>query len=69
MLQRGAKAVDVYFPAGSEWLDLWTGADVGKPSHWVRMPAPLAKPAVFIRKGAPSATVIEDGLKSLGILT
>jgi len=31
-------------------------------------PAPLAKPAVFLRKGAPAAQQIIDGLKSAGIL-
>jgi sulfoquinovosidase len=68
VLDKGAEAVDVYFPTGSEWLDLWTGGDSGKPGRWVRMPAPISKPAVFMRKGAPSRAVIEDGLKSVGIL-
>lgn len=69
VLDKGAETVEVYFPAGSEWLDLWTGADAGKPGHWIRMPAPLSKPAVFIRQGTPSKAVIEGGLKSEGILT
>ena len=69
VLNKGVEAVEVYFPVGSEWLDLWTGTDAGKPGHWVRMPAPVSKPAVFMRKGTPSRAVIEDGLKSAGILT
>jgi sulfoquinovosidase len=69
VLDKGADAVDVYFPVGAEWVDLWTHAEAGKPGHWVRMPAPLSKPAVFVRKGSPSRTLIEEGLKSVGILT
>ena len=69
VLDKGADAVDVYFPAGSEWVDLWTRLDAGKPGHMVRMPAPLSKPAVFIRKGSPSSAVIKEGLKSVGLFT
>jgi sulfoquinovosidase len=69
VLDKGAEAVEVYFPANSEWVDLWTRTDAGNPGHWVRMPAPLSKPAVFIRKGSPSSAVIEEGLKSVGIFS
>jgi alpha-glucosidase len=69
VLDKGADAVEVYFPRGAEWIDLWTHADAGKPGHWVRMPAPLSKPAVFVRKGSPSSAVIEESLKAIGILT
>jgi alpha-glucosidase len=69
VLDKGADAVEVYFPRGTEWIDLWTRADAGKPGHWVRMPAPLSKPAVFVRKGSPSSAVIEQSLKAIGILT
>ena len=69
VLDKGADAVDVYFPVGSDWVDLWTRVDAGRAGQWVRMPAPLSKPAVFIRKGSHSRAEIEDGLKSVGILT
>jgi len=69
VLDKGADAVEVYFPEGSEWVDLWTRSDAGKPGRMIRMPAPLSKPAVFIRKGSPSSALIEEGLKSVGIFT
>ena len=37
--------------------------------EWAVRPAPLSRPAVFLRKGAPSAGVILAGLKSVGVLT
>ena len=30
VLDRGAEAVDVYFPEGDAWADLWTGAEAGR---------------------------------------
>ena len=69
VLDKDANAVDVYFPAASDWVDLWTGTEVGKPGRWLKMAAPLSRPAVFIRKGSPSRAVIEQGLKSVGVLT
>jgi alpha-glucosidase len=68
VLDKGASSVDVYFPGGDKWTDLWTGADMGEAGHWVRMPAPMGKPAVFLRKGTASASQIIDGLKSGGVL-
>jgi alpha-glucosidase len=68
VLDKGLSTVDVYFPDGAEWVDLWAGADAGKSGEWMRMPAPLSKPAVFIRKGAPSADAILGGLKQVGVI-
>jgi alpha-glucosidase len=68
VLDKGRDTVDVYFPMGSQWTDLWTGAAVGQEGEWMEAPAPLSKPAVFLRKGAPAAQQIIDGLKSAGIL-
>ncbi|MGI8486706.1 MAG: alpha-glucosidase [Thermomicrobiales bacterium] len=68
VLDKGADTVEVYFPAGEEWTDLWTGLDAGKPGEWLRMPAPLGRPAVFLRKGAPSSDEILNGLKGVGVL-
>lgn len=69
VLDRGADTVDVYFPVGSAWIDLWTGTDAGSAGDWSTMPAPLGRPAVFLRKGAASADQIVSGLKSVGVLT
>jgi sulfoquinovosidase len=68
VLDPGVDALDVYFPAGSEWTDLWTGTDAGKPGAFSRMPAPLSRPAIFLRKGAASADEICAGLQSAGVL-
>jgi len=68
VVDKGADSVDVYFPGGTEWIDLWTGQDAGKPGEWQRMPAPIGKPALFIRKGSPSMDEIINGLRSTGIL-
>ena len=68
VLDKGASSVNVYFPKGSAWTDLWTGADAGREGAWARMPAPLGKPAVYLRKGSASAGAIIDGLKGVGIL-
>jgi alpha-glucosidase len=69
VLNKDADTVDVYFPAGTAWVDLWTGTDAGSVGDWSTMPAPLGKPAVFLRKGAASADQILSGLKSAGVLT
>lgn len=68
VLDKGATAVDTYFPRDAEWIDLWTGADAGTPGAWSRMPAPLSKPAVFLRKGSAAATEVRESLKQEGIL-
>jgi alpha-glucosidase (family GH31 glycosyl hydrolase) len=68
VLDKGATTVAVYFPTGSQWTDVWTGVDAGKEGQWVDMPAPLSKPAVFLRKGAPSAEEILGGLRSVAVL-
>ena len=68
VLDKGRDTVDVYFPMGSQWTDLWTGAEVGEAGEWMEAPAPLSKPAVFLRNGEPAAQQIIDGLKGVGIL-
>jgi len=67
-LDKGADSVEVYFPEGSEWTDLWTGADAGRAGDWVRMPAPLGKPAAFLRKSGAANAEIIAGLKGVGVL-
>jgi sulfoquinovosidase len=68
VVDKGADTVDVYFPASSEWIDIWTGQDAGKAGEWHNMPAPIGKPAIFLRKGSSSVNEITNGLKSTGIL-
>jgi alpha-glucosidase len=68
VLDRGAEAVEVYFPEGDAWVDLWTGAAAGTPGEWARMPAPLGTPAVFLRQGAPAGQAILSGLRAEGVL-
>lgn len=68
VLDKGAESVDVYFPAGDQWTDLWTGAPAGKPGRWSEMPAPIGKPAVFLRKGGAFNDEITAGLKGEGVL-
>jgi alpha-glucosidase len=68
VVDKGATSVEVYFPEGAEWVDLWTGANAGTAGEWARMPAPLGKPAVFLRKGSEAQDDIIRGLKSVHIL-
>jgi alpha-glucosidase len=68
VVDKGVDSVEVYFPAGDAWTDLWTGAEVGSPGAWATQPAPLGKPAVFLRKGAETAQTIISGLKAAGVL-
>ena len=68
VLDKGADEVEIYFPADTEWVDLWTGTDVGRAGTWARMPAPLSRPAAFLRKDSPSTEEIRAGLKAAGAL-
>jgi len=68
VLDKGATSVEVYFPQGAEWIDMWTGEDAGTAGTWQSMPAPLGKPAVFLRKGSASAIDIRNTMKHAGIL-
>ena len=68
VLDPGVERVEVYFPEGSAWTDLWAGADAGEPGEWRDMPAPLGGPAVFLRKDAPAAETILGGLREAGVL-
>lgn len=68
VLDKGATSVEVYFPLGAEWIDLWTGQDVGTPGAWSRVTAPLSKPAVLLRKGSAAAEEIRTSLQHEGIL-
>lgn len=68
VVDKEATSVKVYWPQGTEWIDLWTGVDTGKAGEWTRMPAPLGRPAVFLRKGAESAAEIIGGLRGVDVL-
>ncbi len=68
VLNKGAGSVDVYFPPGDQWMDLWSGMPAGKPGQWLKMPAPIGKPAVFLRSGGAFNGEILAGLKAEGVL-
>ncbi len=68
VLDKGETTVDVYFPLGDDWIDLWTGQPVGTAGQWQRLPAPLGQPAVLLRSGSGAATDIPAALKSAGVL-
>jgi alpha-glucosidase len=69
VVDKGAAAANVYFLKGSEWIDLWTGRAAGRAGIYMQMPAPLGKPAVFLRKGGASLGTIMQGLRGAGVLT
>lgn len=68
VLSKNMETVDVYFPVGDEWIDLWTGAPVGRPGRWSAMPAPIGKPAAYLRKGGEFNDEILAGIGAEGVL-
>lgn len=48
---RGVDRRSVYLPAGEEWTDPWSG-HLHAGGQTVEVPAPLGRPAVFLRGGA-----------------
>ncbi|SCZ12813.1 alpha-glucosidase [Microvirga guangxiensis] len=68
VVDKGTTSVEVYWPEGAEWTDLWTGASAGRAGEWTRAPAPVGRPAVFLRKGAESTNEIIEGLKAADVL-
>ena len=56
----GMRERDVYLPAGTSWLDAWTGEPVAK-NGWVSAEAPLARIPVYLRAGGSlSSLAAED---------
>ena len=68
VVDKGADSVQVYFPKRDGWTNLWSGEEIAVSGAWKTVPAPLGKPAVFLRKDAASAGQILSGLKSVGVL-
>lgn len=68
VLDKGVASVDLYFPPGDQWTDLWSGASAGRPGQWLKMPAPIGKPAVFLRSGGEFNDEIIAGLEAEGVL-
>jgi alpha-glucosidase len=68
VVDRGATSVEVYFPTGDEWTDLWTGIDIGIAGDWARVQAPLGRPGVFLRKHSALSTHIRDAFAKAGLL-
>jgi alpha-D-xyloside xylohydrolase len=48
--REGARQRAVYLPAGTDWLDAWTGAPCGGGS-WLTAAAPLEVIPVYLRQG------------------
>jgi len=68
VLDSGARTVELYFPNGDEWIDLWTGDLVGRAGSWQRVDAPLGHPAVFLKKGSSAERHIPSALRGLHVL-
>ncbi len=54
---------DVYLPKGERWIHIWSGTTY-EGGQTVSVEAPVGKPAVFRREGAPM-TDLFDGLRTL----
>lgn len=69
VLDKGAKKVRLYLPAGG-WIHLWTGkAFRSENGMWIDISAPLGQPGVFYRNGAEAGGQLMAALKAHGILT
>ena len=68
VLDQGATSVEAYFPAGDEWVDLWTGMEVGSSGDWSRIAAPLGRPGVFLRKNGPDSAAIRAAFAEAGLI-
>jgi alpha-D-xyloside xylohydrolase len=47
----------VYLPAGTEWVDAWTGK-AAKGGEWFEANAPLERIPVYVRRGAEVAQAL-----------
>jgi alpha-D-xyloside xylohydrolase len=52
VLELGARERRVYLPAGTRWVDAWTG-DEHTGGQWLQAPAPLEQMPVYLRAGTP----------------
>ncbi len=69
VLDPGADAVRVYFPAG-RWVHLWKGERYGSSGRGVyeTVPAPIGEPAVFYREDSGEGDRLREELERLGLL-
>ncbi len=51
VIELGARHRRVYLPAGTRWLDAWTG-DEHDGGQWIDAPAPLERMPVYLRAGS-----------------
>lgn len=51
VLYEGAREREVYLPAGTSWMDAWSG-QVFAGGQWVRAAAPLERIPVYLREGS-----------------
>jgi alpha-glucosidase len=67
VVDHGARSVDVYLPKG-DWTNLWTNESITvRRGRWLRVPAPLGKPAVFYKEGSAVGKQFVEALKSAGV--
>uniref|UniRef100_A0A0G4GBX8 Glycoside hydrolase family 31 TIM barrel domain-containing protein n=1 Tax=Chromera velia CCMP2878 TaxID=1169474 RepID=A0A0G4GBX8_9ALVE len=50
------------------WVHLWSGRVVGRVGGWVRVPAPLGEPALFVRRRFPGFEELLTRLREGGVL-
>ncbi|KAG6603308.1 hypothetical protein SDJN03_03917, partial [Cucurbita argyrosperma subsp. sororia] len=70
VLDKGKNNVKAYFPLGesSSWQHIWTGEIYAKPGCEIKVDAPVAYPAVFIKVGSVVGETFIRNLKSFNIL-
>jgi alpha-glucosidase len=69
VLDRGATSVRVYAPQGTDqWVNIWSGEDLGAAGAWHEAPAPMGQPAVFVRHGSPTQERLQEELSTRGLL-
>ncbi len=68
VVEQGAMSVEVYFPQGESWTNLWTGDEIGTAGDWVRIDAPMGQPGVFLRKGGNASASIRSAFADAGLL-
>ncbi|MHA1709879.1 MAG: alpha-glucosidase [Candidatus Baldrarchaeia archaeon] len=69
VLDKGVNEVEVYLPEG-KWIHLWTNTTytVGVNGKWVRVPAPLGKPPIFIKADSEYLPVLLSRLSQMGLV-
>ncbi|MBI4749218.1 MAG: DUF4968 domain-containing protein [Acidobacteria bacterium] len=61
VVKQGATKRRVYFPAGTDWIDWWTGIRM-TGGNWVEVEAPIERLPLFVRAGAvlPTQPIVQN---------